>query len=94
VTVTLHHGDALDVLRGLADNSVDAVVTDPPYGLSDHDAGDVAQALGCVSWRHSKHGPAVLDLGAEAGQDDDGAAGRRGAKGHPDPGPGALSQGR
>jgi site-specific DNA-methyltransferase (adenine-specific) len=47
VTVTLHHGDALDVLRGMADNSVDAVVTDPPYGLSDHDAGDVAQALGC-----------------------------------------------
>lgn len=34
--VTLHHGDALDVLRGIADASVDAVVTDPPYGLSDH----------------------------------------------------------
>ena len=45
--VTLHHGDALDVLRGMADNSVDAVVTDPPYGLSDHDADDVAEALGC-----------------------------------------------
>jgi len=28
---TLHHGDCLDVLRGMADNSVDAVVTDPPY---------------------------------------------------------------
>ena len=25
------HGDALEVLRGMADNSVDAVVTDPPY---------------------------------------------------------------
>jgi DNA modification methylase len=32
-SVTLHHGDCLDVLRGLPDNSVDAVVTDPPYGL-------------------------------------------------------------
>lgn len=32
--VTLHHGDALDVLRGMADNSVDAVVTDPPAGIS------------------------------------------------------------
>ena len=32
-SVTLHHGDCLDVLRDLPDNSVDAVVTDPPYGL-------------------------------------------------------------
>ena len=31
--VTVLHGDALDVLRGLPDASVDAVITDPPYGL-------------------------------------------------------------
>jgi site-specific DNA-methyltransferase (adenine-specific) len=31
---TLHLGDCLDVLRTLPDASVDAVVTDPPYGLS------------------------------------------------------------
>lgn len=31
---TLHHGDCLAVLRTLPDASVDAVVTDPPYGLS------------------------------------------------------------
>lgn len=31
---TLHHGDCLEVLRTLSDASVDAVVTDPPYGLS------------------------------------------------------------
>jgi DNA modification methylase len=31
---TLHHGDCLEVLRGMADDSVDSVVTDPPYGLS------------------------------------------------------------
>ena len=30
----IHHGDCLDVLRTLPDNSVDAVVTDPPYGLA------------------------------------------------------------
>lgn len=30
----IHHGDCLEVLRGMPDNSVDAVVTDPPYGLS------------------------------------------------------------
>lgn len=32
--IHLHHGDCLNVLRGLADNSVDSIVTDPPYGLS------------------------------------------------------------
>lgn len=31
---TLHLGDCLDILRTMPDNSVDAVVTDPPYGLS------------------------------------------------------------
>ena len=33
-TLSLHHGDCLAVLRTLPENSVDAVVTDPPYGLS------------------------------------------------------------
>lgn len=33
-SVTLHHGDCLDVLRELPDNSVDAVITDPPYGIA------------------------------------------------------------
>lgn len=32
-SVTVYHGDCLDVLRELPDNSVDAVVTDPPYGI-------------------------------------------------------------
>lgn len=30
----LLHGDCLEVLRTLPDNSVDSIVTDPPYGLS------------------------------------------------------------
>ena len=30
----LEHGDCLEVLRTLADSSIDAIVTDPPYGLS------------------------------------------------------------
>ncbi len=29
----LYHADCRDVLRGLADNSIDSVVTDPPYAL-------------------------------------------------------------
>jgi hypothetical protein len=32
--MTLHLGDCLEVLRTMPDASVDAVVTDPPYGLS------------------------------------------------------------
>lgn len=31
--VTVHHGDSRDVLKGLADCSIDAVVCDPPYAL-------------------------------------------------------------
>lgn len=30
----IHVGHCLEVMRGMADNSVDAIVTDPPYGLS------------------------------------------------------------
>lgn len=33
-SVKLIHGDCLDVLKGMPDNSVDSIVTDPPYGLS------------------------------------------------------------
>ena len=32
--IDLRHGDCLEVLRGMEADSVDAVVTDPPYGLS------------------------------------------------------------
>ena len=32
--VTLHAGDCLSVVRCLADDSIDAVVTDPPYALT------------------------------------------------------------
>ena len=36
-TITLHHGDSLDVLRTLPDQSVDCCVTSPPYfGLRDY----------------------------------------------------------
>jgi DNA modification methylase len=32
--IDIRHGDCLEVLRAMPDCSVDAVVTDPPYGLS------------------------------------------------------------
>lgn len=31
--VTLYHGDCLEIMKMLPDNSVDSIVTDPPYGL-------------------------------------------------------------
>jgi adenine-specific DNA-methyltransferase len=31
MTCEIIHGDCLEVMRGMADNSVDAIVTDPPY---------------------------------------------------------------
>lgn len=31
--VTVHHGDCIEVLRGLDSGSVDSIVTDPPYGI-------------------------------------------------------------
>jgi hypothetical protein len=31
--ITVHHGDCLDVMAEMPDTSVDAIVTDPPYGL-------------------------------------------------------------
>jgi len=39
----IHHGDCLDTLRGMADSSVDSIVTDPPYGLSKQP--DMAEVL-------------------------------------------------
>lgn len=51
---TLHTGDCLDVLRTMADCSVDSIVTDPPYGLSfmgkrwDYDVPSVAIWTECL----------------------------------------------
>lgn len=33
---TLHHGDSLEFMRTLPPNSVDLVITDPPYGINAH----------------------------------------------------------
>ncbi|MBK7424788.1 MAG: site-specific DNA-methyltransferase [Propionivibrio sp.] len=38
MTYTVHNGDCLEVMRTMADNSIDAIVTDPPYGLSKGDS--------------------------------------------------------
>jgi site-specific DNA-methyltransferase (adenine-specific) len=64
---TLHHGDCLDILRDMPDASVDAIVTDPPYGLSfmgkrwDYDVPSVAVWSECL--RVLKPGGHLLSFG-------------------------------
>ncbi|KMV15913.1 hypothetical protein ACT17_22705 [Mycolicibacterium conceptionense] len=45
LTPVIFTGDALDVLRTLPDSSVDAVITDPPYGLTDIPPKRVVDAI-------------------------------------------------
>src|SRR5699024_8586585 len=42
---TIIHGDCLQELKKLEDNSVDAVITDPPYGLSNTKPAQAADVL-------------------------------------------------
>jgi DNA modification methylase len=41
---SLLHGDCLEVLRTMPDNSVDSIVTDPPYGLTTNKKGGTGLA--------------------------------------------------
>ena len=58
----LYHGDCLEELKKLEDNSVDAVITDPPYGLSNTKPQQVADVL--KAW---VTGDTVLDPFAGSG---------------------------
>ncbi|MCL6468980.1 MAG: site-specific DNA-methyltransferase, partial [Ralstonia sp.] len=40
---TLHLGDCLEIMRGMADASVDSIVTDPPYHLTQVSRGGHAR---------------------------------------------------
>lgn len=67
MTYQLHVGRCEDVLKTLQDNSVDAIVTDPPYGLSfmnhkwDYDVPTVEQWKECL--RVLKPGGHLLAFG-------------------------------
>lgn len=67
MTYQLHVGRCEDVLQTLAENSVDAIVTDPPYGLSfqnqkwDYDVPSVKQWEECL--RVLKPGGHLLAFG-------------------------------
>lgn len=42
---TLHQGNCLDILKTMEQNSIDSIVTDPPYGLSNHSQQEVVECL-------------------------------------------------
>lgn len=33
MSITIHHGDCIEVMRSMPNDSIDSIVTDPPYGL-------------------------------------------------------------
>jgi DNA modification methylase len=52
----IKHGDCLEAMRGMADNSVDAIVTDPPYGLVGASRGGSSQP-GDLATPYGRSGP-------------------------------------
>jgi len=64
--IDIQIGDCLEVLKTLGDNSIDSIVTDPPYGLSfmgkkwDYDVPSVA--VWCECLRVLKHGGYLLSF--------------------------------
>jgi len=61
--VKVIHGDCLDVLRQLPDGCVDAVITDPPYGVDFQGKGTkhtVRSGEGYISGDDRSIGPAVV----------------------------------
>jgi site-specific DNA-methyltransferase (adenine-specific) len=56
--VTIHWGNCLDVLREMEDESVDSVVTDPPYGLGNTDPTYIVDAVQMWAGGDRDHIPA------------------------------------
>ena len=65
--VTLYHGDCLEELKRLDDNSVDAVITDPPYGLSNTKPAQVADVL--AAWVNGNTAAVPAKRGGFMGKD-------------------------
>lgn len=62
-TATVHHGDAAQHVQTLPTESIDAVITDPPYGLAART--DIHELLGC--WLENK--PFLNDAAGYGGED-------------------------
>lgn len=63
----LYHGDCLEELKKIPDNSVDSIVTDPPYGLSNTKPAQVADVL--KAWVTGDTGSVPAKKGGFMGKD-------------------------
>lgn len=34
MNITLYHGDCLEIMKNIPDNSIDLIITDPPYRMT------------------------------------------------------------
>lgn len=69
VDVTLHLGDCLDFMRTLPDKSVDAVITDPPYGHNNNNGDLISRreaALGKGDYIPERDDRPIANDGKEA----------------------------
>jgi len=71
-TYKIIQGDCLEVMRGMADNSVDCIVTDPPYGHNNNNNGDLISrreaALGRGDYEAERDDRPILNDGKEANE--------------------------
>ena len=67
MTYELHHGDCLEIMPTLTENSVDTIITDPPYGLDfmgkNWDKGVPGEAFWKEALRVAKPGAVLLAFG-------------------------------
>ena len=49
MTITLKQGDCLELMKELPDDSVDAVITDPPYNISKENDYEICNANKAVN---------------------------------------------
>ena len=70
--ITLYNADCLDVMQEMTANSVDAVVTDPPYGHNNNNNGDLISrweaALGKGDYIPDRDNNPILNDGKEANE--------------------------
>lgn len=70
MTVQLYCGDCMEIMRQLPDNSIDAVITDPPYGHNNNNKGDLIArreaALGAGDYDAERDDRPIANDGPEA----------------------------